>query len=67
MGNQINSRLIKDNKSTYLRPNIDSLVECINLIIRNPKNYGGKKSHNFIAQHLSIKKSVQKLLNEISL
>ena len=67
MGNQINSRLIKDNKSTYLRPSIDSLVECINLIISNPKNYGGKKSHNFIAQHLSIKKSVQKLLNEISL
>jgi len=67
MGNQINSRLIKDNKATYLRPNIDSIVECINLIIKNPKNYGGKKSHNFIAQNLSIKKSVQKLINEISL
>ena len=67
MGNQINSRLIKDNKSTYLRPSIDSLVECINLIIRNSNNYGGKKSHNFIAQHLNIKKSVQKLINEISL
>jgi glycosyltransferase involved in cell wall biosynthesis len=67
MGAQISSKLIKDKNATYLRPNVDSLVENINLIISNPKNYGGKNSHNLIAHELSVKKSVQKLLNEIKL
>ena len=67
MGAQINSRLIKVNNFTYLRPNIESLVECIDHIIRNPKNFGGRKSHEYIAKHLSIKNSVKKLIKEISL
>ena len=67
MGAQISSRLIKDKNTSYLRPNIDSLVENINLIIGNSKDYGGKNSHNLIAGEFSVKKSVQKLLNEISI
>ena len=67
MGAQISSRFIKDNNATYLKPNIDSLVENINLIINNPKNFGGKSSHSLIAKEFSVNKSVQKLLNEINI
>jgi len=65
MGEQISSKLIKDKNASYLRPNVDSLVENVNLIINNPERYGGKKSHKLIAEEFSVKKSVQKLLNEI--
>ena len=67
MGTQIQSKLIRVKSASYLRPNVDSLVESINLVIANPKKYGGKSSHNLVAEKFSVKKSVQKLFNEISL
>jgi len=67
MGTQIQSKLIKVKSASYLRPNVDSLVESINLVIVNPKKYGGKSSHSLVAEKFSVKKSVQKLFNEISL
>ena len=66
MGEQISSKLVINKNASYLRPNIDSLVESINLIINNPEKYGGKSSHGLVSDKFSVKKSVQKLFNEIN-
>ena len=66
MGEQISSKLVTNKNASYLRPNIDSLVENINLIITNPEKYGGKSSHGLVADKYSVKNSVQKLFNELN-
>ena len=66
MGEQISSKLVTNKNASYLRPNIDSLVESINLIITSPEKYGGKSSHGLVSDKFSVKKSVQKLFNEIN-
>jgi len=66
MGEQISSKLVTNKNTSYLRPNIDSLVESINLIINSPEKYGGKSSHDLVSDKFSVKKSVQKLFNEIN-
>ena len=46
-GLQIDSKVINDGNITSLRPNIESIVECILLIMKNPKDYGGLEVSKF--------------------
>ena len=52
-----------DGNTTSLRPNIDSIVECILLIMKNPEDYGGLEVSKFIKKNFTWYCSVKKLYN----
>ena len=62
-GLQIDSKIINDGNLTSLRPNIESIVECILLIMKNPKDYGGLEVSKFIEKNFTWYCSVKKLYN----
>ena len=62
-GLQIDSKVINDGNLTSLRPNIESIVECILLIMENPKDYGGLEVSKFIEKNFTWYCSVKKLYN----
>ena len=62
-GLQIDSKIINDGNLTSLRPNIDSIVECILLIMKNPEDYGGLEVSKFIETNFTWYCSVKKLYN----
>ena len=63
LGLQIESELIHNGNLTSLKPNIESIVECILLIMKSPKNFGGLEGTNFIKKNFTWYSSVKKLYN----
>ena len=66
LGLQIESQLIKENNLASLKPNIESLVECILKVINNPKVYGGKEGSNYVKNNFTWYKVVKKLYNVLT-
>ena len=61
LGLQIDSKLIQNKNLTSLKPNIDSLIECILLIKNNPKNYGKASGSKFIKDNFTWHDNIKKL------
>ena len=63
LGLQIESKLTHNANMTSLKPNIESIVECIFSIMENPNNFGGFEGTKFIKTNFTWYSSVKKLYN----
>ncbi len=63
LGLQIDSEIIKKEKIVYLKPKIDSLIQCISKIIENPFNYCGEQGVKFVSKNFSWEKVTNNLYN----
>ena len=61
LGLQIDSELIQNNNLTSLKPNIESLVECISSIMNNPKLYDKNKGSDFVKKNFTWNNVTKKL------
>ena len=63
LGLQIESKLTHNANLTSLKPNIESIVECIFSIMENSNNYGGFEGTKFIKRNFTWYSSVKQLYN----
>tara|TARA_B100000242_G_scaffold164107_1_gene117274 strand:+ start:58 stop:1191 length:1134 start_codon:yes stop_codon:yes gene_type:complete len=63
LGLQIDSEIKKTEKIFFLKPKIDSLIQCISMIIENPFDYCGEEGIKFVSKNFSWEKVTNDLYN----
>ena len=63
LGLQIDSEIKKTEKIFSLKPKIDSLIQCISMIIENPFDYCGEEGIKFVSKNFSWEKVTNDLYN----
>ena len=67
LGLQIDSEIKKTEKIFSLKPKIDSLIQCISMIIENPFDYCGEQGIKFVSKNFSWEKVTNDLYNLIKI
>ena len=61
LGLQIDSSLIETDEKRFLEPNLDSLIDCISQVFKNPKSFGQSEGSKIIQNDFNWEKITKKL------